>query len=63
MVRKAESTTVYTLNGARFRVRKGDVIPDGAVVDSERKKEPSPENRKLDNAPENRKTSKKDADS
>jgi hypothetical protein len=29
-LRKADSNGHYTLNGARFRVRQGDVIPEGA---------------------------------
>ena len=63
---KAERSGMYTLNGYRYFVAKGDALPNGAVMDDppeQRKEGPAPENRKQPE-PENRgKTSKKDADS
>lgn len=61
---KAEQNGRYVLNGHYFRIRKGDVLPEGAEMVEERKEEAAPENRKLDAAPENRskRASKKDAD-
>lgn len=54
MATKAPRNGIYTLNGSRFRIRAGDPLPDGAVMDERRKQGPAPENRKLDGAPENR---------
>lgn len=62
MATKAPRTGMYTLNGMRYRIRAGDPLPDGAVMDEERSKGKAPENRKQP-APENRSTSsKKDSD-
>lgn len=59
---KAAKSGIYTLNGKRFKIRAGDVLPDGAVMDDEqRAKGPAPENRKDGPAPQNRaKRGKKD---
>lgn len=55
---KAEKSGVYTLNGMRFKIRAGDPLPDGAVMDDDqpkaRAKGPAPENRKDGPAPQNR---------
>lgn len=59
---KADRNTTYTLNGHRFRIKAGDVIPEGAVLDEERSEKAAPENRAKKAAPENRsagKTAKK----
>jgi hypothetical protein len=57
----APSDGVYTLNGGRFRIRKGDVLPEGAEfaertpVDPEaRALKSAPENKSKAGAPENR---------
>ena len=42
---KAERDGVYTLNGARFRINAGDVLPEGAVMDEVRAEKAAPENR------------------
>ena len=63
MAEKAPRTTKYTLNGLRYRIRKGDPIPAGAVLDEERAEKAAPENRAKKAAPENRsagKAAKKD---
>ena len=62
-MQKAPRTTKYTLNGLRYRIRKGDPIPAGAVLDEERSEKAAPENRAKKAAPENRsagKAAKKD---
>lgn len=62
-MQKAPRTTKYTLNGLRYRIRKGDPIPAGAVLDEERSEKAAPENRAEKAAPENRaakKSAKKD---
>lgn len=54
---KAEKNGVYTLNGHRFRIKAGDVLPEGAVMDGEaevRKQDAAPENKSKQAAPENR---------
>lgn len=53
---KAEKDGVYTLNGVRYKARKGAIVPEGAEFDEPevRKQEPAPENRKKSAAPENR---------
>lgn len=56
---KADSNGVYTLNGARFKVRKGGVIPEGAEFTADtdtdkRAKGKAPENKSKPSAPENR---------
>ncbi len=57
IIRKQEETPImakathdgkYTLNGARFRVRAGDPLPAGAVMDD------APEERAVKAAPENK---------
>ncbi len=53
---KAERNGVYTLNGARFGIRAGDVLPEGAVMDEERSEKAAPENRAEKAAPQNRST-------
>ena len=53
-MQKAPRTTKYTLNGARYRIRKGDPIPVGAVLDEERSEKAAPENRAEKAAPQNR---------
>lgn len=47
---KAHKDGVYTLNGGRFRIRAGDVLPEGAVMDEE----PVAEGRAVEAAPENK---------
>ena len=62
MAEKSPRTTKYTLNGLRYRIKKGDPIPAGAVLDEERSEKAAPENRAKKAAPENRsagKTAKK----
>ncbi len=58
---KAESNGIYTLNGGRFRIRKGDPIPEGAEFSTIEAKDPearalksAPENKSKQAAPENR---------
>jgi hypothetical protein len=55
---KAEKTGVYTLNGYRYRINAGDVLPEGAEMaqdaPEERKRVETPENRAKAAAPENR---------
>lgn len=55
---KAEKAGVYTLNGARYRINAGDVLPEGAEMDGDapqqRKRVETPENRAKSAAPENR---------
>lgn len=54
---KAEKAGVYVLNGVRYRINAGDVLPEGAEMDApveERAKEAAPENRAKQAAPENR---------
>lgn len=55
---KAERNGVYTLNGLRYIIRAGDVIPEGAELDAEdaeeRAKGKAPENKSKQSAPENR---------
>lgn len=58
MAEKAPRTTKYTLNGLRYRIRKGDLIPDGAVLDEERSEQAAPANRAEKAAPENRAANK-----
>ena len=59
---KVEQNGVYVLNGKRYRIRKGDVLPEGAQME-QRAKKPAPENRAEKAAPENRAaTSTKKAD-
>lgn len=53
----------YTLNGHRFRVRMGDELPAGAVMDpdpEERAKPAAPETKAKKAAPENRAVKKAD---
>lgn len=45
---KASTSGIYTLNGRRFKVRKGDPLPEGAEV------EQTPEERAVKAAPENK---------
>ena len=62
-MQKAPRTTKYTLNGLRYRIKQGDPIPAGAVLDEERSEKAAPENRAKKAAPENRsagKAAKKD---
>lgn len=58
---KAERNTTYTLNGHRFRIKAGDVIPEGAVLDEERAADKAPENRAEKEAPQNRAATKSKA--
>jgi hypothetical protein len=56
---KANADGIYTLRGARFKVRKGAVLPDGAVMEGaevadEATDEPVTEQRNRGDAPENR---------
>ena len=54
---KAEQDGVYTLNGGRFKVRAGDVLPEGAEMvgeTEERAKAAAPGNKSKQAAPENR---------
>ena len=51
---KADKTGVYTLNGHRFRIKAGDVLPEGAVMDEERAEKAAPQNRAEKAAPQNR---------
>ena len=63
MAEKSPRTTKYTLNGLRYRIKQGDPIPAGAVLDEERSEKAAPENRAKKAAPENRsagKAAKKD---
>lgn len=54
MAEKAPRTTKYTLNGLRYRIKKGDPIPQGAVLDEERAEKAAPENRAEKTTPQNR---------
>lgn len=60
---KAEKTGIYTLNGVRYRINAGDVLPEGAQMaqdaPEERKRVETPENRAKGKAPENRASMKK----
>jgi hypothetical protein len=62
---KAERDGIYTLKGGRFKIRKGDVLPDGAVLDGaepeveERAEKSAPENKAKKAAPENRAAGKR----
>lgn len=59
---KAPRDGKYTLNGARFRIRCGDPLPAGAVMDAdpeERAQPKAPENKAAKAAPENRAAGKK----
>ena len=60
---KAEKSGVYILNGARFKINAGDVLPEGATMaqdaPDERKRVETPENRAKGKAPENRASTKK----
>ena len=56
MAEKSPRTTKYTLNGLRYRIRQGDPIPAGAVLDEERSEKAAPANRAEKAAPENRST-------
>lgn len=49
VMKKAERDGIYTLNGGRFGIRAGDVLPEGAVMD-----EPASEQRAKQSAPENK---------
>jgi hypothetical protein len=58
---KAKKNGSYELNGHYFKVRKGDPLPDGAVMDGdepeaepaeERAQQRAPENKSKSNAPE-----------
>ena len=63
MAEKSPRNTKYTLNGLRYRIKQGDPIPAGAVLDEERSEKAAPENRAKKAAPENRsagKAAKKD---
>ena len=63
MAEKSPRTTKYTLNGLRYRIKQGDPIPAGAVLDEERSEKAAPKNRAEKAAPENRsagKAAKKD---
>lgn len=51
---KVEKNGVYTLNGVRFLIRAGDVLPEGAVMDEERAEKAAPQNRAEKAAPQNR---------
>jgi hypothetical protein len=58
---KAQADGIYTLNGGRFQIRKGDLLPDGAVMDDiDEADEPTaevtdaPAKRSKGSAPENR---------
>lgn len=54
---KAEKDGVYTLNGVRYKARKGAIVPEGAEFDApveERAEKEAPENRAKKAAPENR---------
>jgi hypothetical protein len=55
---KAETTGIYTLNGVRYRINAGDVLPEGAEMaqdaPEQRKRVETPENRSKAAAPENR---------
>ncbi len=54
MATKAPHDGVYTLNGARFRAREGEPLPDGAVMDAQRNQGPVPENKAKPAAPQNK---------
>lgn len=58
-MQKAPRTTKYTLNGLRYRIKQGDPIPEGAVLDEERAEKTAPENRAEKAAPENRSAKKR----
>ena len=45
MAEKSPRTTKYTLNGLRFRIKQGDLIPEGAVLAEERAEKAAPQNR------------------
>jgi hypothetical protein len=59
---KADANGVYvTQNGGRFKIRKGDPLPEGAELvtaeepaDEERARKAAPQNRSKGSAPENR---------
>lgn len=50
---KAKKNGSYELNGHWFKVRKGDMLPDGAVMDGD-EPEPEAEERAQKAAPENK---------
>lgn len=58
-MRKAPHNTKYTLNGLRYRIKQGDPIPEGAVLDEERAEKAAPEDRAEKAAPENRSAKKR----
>lgn len=62
MAEKANKRGLYRLNGSQFRIREGDVIPDGAELVDERASNAAPENRAKKTAPENRSHKAKDAE-
>ena len=60
---KAKDNGIYTLDGRRFKVRKGDILPEGAVMEGddpqpanepveERAQQAAPENKSRKAAPE-----------
>jgi hypothetical protein len=56
---KAQTDGIYTLNGSRFVIRKGDTLPDGAVMEgaedvAEPAADEAPATRSKGAAPENR---------
>lgn len=63
MTRKVEKAGIYTLNGKRFKIAAGDVLPEGAEMaqdaPEQRKRVETPENRAKGKAPENRASTKK----
>lgn len=52
--RKADRSGIYTLNGGRFRIRKGDPLPNGAVMEEQRSRPAAPQTKARGAAPENR---------
>lgn len=50
---RATNNGTYTLDGHRFRIRKGSLIPAGAVMD-ERAQPPAPETKAKPAAPQNK---------
>lgn len=62
---KAKENGSYVLNGRYFKIRKGNNLPDGAVMDGddpepeERAEKAAPENKAVKAAPENRAAGKK----
>ena len=52
--KKADANGTYVLNGRHFKIRKGDILPDGAEFTAGAPIDADPEARALKSAPENK---------